>query len=257
MTGKIRIIGLVLGLFILFAGCSNEIENPGGIPAPPSQPDTPRDLNASIGDGQAGISWSINRPETVDYYKLYLSDSASVDGMRYLDSTSSQTYTVTNLINGKRYYFRAAIVDNSGVEGEMSDALGLTPGIFSMTIENYKEYINTRQVNINLIAPSGAELVELSEDSNFGNNVHLVSFNNIVQFEMSDGDGVKKVFARFELQGGGSSIGSVSDSIILDRVAIIDSVTFSTGFPSGSSSASDSPASISSARRSRAVVHAS
>jgi fibronectin type 3 domain-containing protein len=224
-----RIIGLGVIFLILTIGCSNEVDNPEGLPPLPQQPGTPRDLSAEVGDAQVILNWSINRPETVDYYKLYLSDSASVEGMRFLDSTDQLNYAVSNLVNGKRYYFRISIVDNSGLEGEMSDALSAVPGVFSIAIENQKEYINSRNVTINLIAPALAELVELSESSDFSQNFRLLEFNSIIQYELSDGDGVKTVYARFELLGGGASIGFVSDTIILDRLAVIDSVTVATG----------------------------
>jgi fibronectin type 3 domain-containing protein len=220
-----RILIFLLAAGIVLAGCSNDIEPPSGIPAPPAQPETPRDLTASIGDGIAAINWAVNNTAAVDHYVIYSSDSASVEGMRLLDSTDAENYTVNNLINGKRYYFRVTAVDNSGLEGEMSDVLSLVPGLFSITIEDYSVYTSTRSVSISFIAPAGTDLVEMSEDSNFITDVHIHEFANTLGFELSDGDGVKKVYACFELTGGGSSVGFVSDSIILDRVAIIDSIT--------------------------------
>jgi hypothetical protein len=132
--------------------------------------------------------------------------------------------TIEDLVNGKEYYFRVAEVDSSGLEGEKSSAVSAVPGIFSINIENGSEYTNSRSVTIALTAPTGTSLVQLSEDSTFA-TAHWDAYGSSKGFELSEGDGTKFVYAQFQLNAGGSSVRTVSDDIILDRSAVIDSVT--------------------------------
>lgn len=215
---------LVLLAVLMAAGCSNEVDAPGPVASLPPQPETPLGLKAAVGDGLIVLSWTVNNPAAVARYRLYFSDTASVERMRLLDSTTLTQYTVRNLANGRKYYFQIAAVATSGLEGEPCQMVGIAPGLFSINIASGRAYTNTRSVSVGLTAPSGASLVQLSEDSAFA-GASWESYAANKSFELSDGDRTKTVYARFQMDNGGSSSGFVADSIILDRVALIDSVT--------------------------------
>jgi len=212
----------ILILAAVLIGCSDEIESPSeSLPLPP-RPETPRGLTAAIGDQQVVLSWSVGDPGTVDRYKIYFSDTATTD-MSVIDSTVFTVDTVDGLANGRQYFFRVAAVDTSGLEGTKSSAIAAVPGIFSIDIEDGSEYTNSRTVSIALTAPQGTSLVQLSEDDTFA-SAHWESYASSKTFELTDGDGVKTVYARFQLDAGGNSVGRVFDDIELDRGAVIDSV---------------------------------
>lgn len=219
-----RLSVMVLLAVLMAAGCSNVIDPPGPVASLPPQPEIPMALKAAIGDGLIELSWTVNNPAAVARYRLYFSDTASVEKMRLFDSTIQTRYTVRNLANGKRYYFQVAAIATSGLEGDPSPMLGVAPGLFSISIAAGRRYTNTRTVSVGLTAPFGTTLVQLSEDSSFAGG-QWESFAQSKNIELSDGDETKTVFARFQLDAGGSSAGFAADSIILDRSAIIDSVT--------------------------------
>jgi fibronectin type 3 domain-containing protein len=221
VMGKKLIIILSL-LIIALAGCSDEIETPSGISDLPSQPETPRGLTASIGNGQIVLEWTVTNPAAIDRYVVYFSDSATT-GMMVFDTTALDTDTVDGLVNGRTYFFRVSVIDNDGLEGIQSSAVAGMPGIFSISIETGRPYTNDRSVTINLIAPEGTNLVQLSEDPAF-NGAHWEIYGNNKSFELSDEDGAKIVYARFEMNTGGISVDAIFDDIVLDRKAEIDTV---------------------------------
>jgi hypothetical protein len=219
---------LVLLAVLMMAGCSNEIDPPGPAAPLPPPPEIPMGLKAAVGDGLIELSWGVNNPAAVSRYKVYYADTASVDKMRILDSTTQTGYTVRNLANGRRYYFQVSAVATTGLEGEPSPMLAAAPGLFSISIAGGHRYTNVRTVAVGITAPSGTTLVQLAEDSSFASG-QWENFALTKTFELSDGDGTKIVYARFQMDAGGSSAGHAADSIMLDRTAIIDSVTENSG----------------------------
>jgi len=206
---------------LIWAGCSNEVEPPNGASDLPAQPETPRGLTASIGNGQIVLKWAVTDEAAISKYVVYYSDSAATD-MLVFDTTVHLTDTIDGLVNGRRYYFRVAAIDNANLQGVQSTPITGVPGIFSILIENGAKYTNTREVTITITAPDGTGLVRLSEDPEFA-DAHWSSFTGGKPFDLSDKDTVKTVYAQFELEAGGSSVDVISDDIILDRSSVIDS----------------------------------
>jgi fibronectin type 3 domain-containing protein len=219
------ILSVILGVAV--AGCSSEVEAPNRSLPLPVKPETPRGLTASVGDREIGLSWTVGDTAAADHFMIYFSDSA-VTAATLLDSTDSNimSYTATGLVNGRPYYFRVATVDTAGLEGDKSSPAAATPGIFAIIIESDREYTKTRDVTITVTAPQGVNLMQLSEDASF-TGAHWESYGGTKSFELSDGDGLKTVYARFQINAGGNSVSTVSDDIILDRSAAIDSVKVS------------------------------
>lgn len=223
---RILMYSLSIILVLIAVGCDHAIDRPTAPPTAPTQPETPTGLAVSISDRTVLLTWSVATPANARSYVVYYSDSSStVDAMVLLDSTTSATYTADGLTNGQRYYFRVSVVDSrSRLEGVMSDPVSATPGVFAVNIAGGAFYTRSQSVSVDLTAPQTTQLVELSEDSLF-TGAHWSSYSTVSSFEFSDGDGVKRLYARFQLSTGGNSIGQVSDTIILDRLATIDSVT--------------------------------
>jgi fibronectin type 3 domain-containing protein len=218
-----RILASAVMAVVIAAGCSNEIEPPSGIANLPAKPETPRGLTAAIGDGRVTVSWIVTNPAVVERYLVYSSDSSTAE-MALIDSTPSTSYTVEGLVNGRPYYFAVAAVTTDGIEGERSGSIRAVPGVFSILVESGQKYTNGRAVTVGLTAPQGTSLVQLSEDSTFA-AAHWENMAASRNLELSEPDGLKRIFARFQLSGAGGSAGTVFDEIILDRVAKIDSVT--------------------------------
>ena len=210
------------GLFAV--GCNNNVAPPSGVLKLPPQPETTIGLTASIGDGQVRLAWHVNNPSAVSRYKIYFSDSSATAAMYLLDSTAESQYAVSGLVNGRQYYFRVSAVAGYGLEGLKSTAIAAVPGVFAINIDGGRQYTNSRQVTITPTAPGGTDLIQLAHDSTFA-GAQWENLSSAIDFELSDGDGMKVVYARFQLNGGGNSIRFVADSIRLDRVAMIRSVT--------------------------------
>ncbi len=222
-----RIYVLILLCLAALIGCSEEVEPPVAVDEIDG-PGAPATVSLNIGDGLVQLNWTPGTSGNIGHYAVYFSDeSPDPAEMIRQDTTSILTYTVTGLLNGRRYFFRVASVTPGGLEGEKSGAVTATPGIFSIAIENGAEYTDSRDVTVNITAPNGTDLMQLSEDSLF-TGAFWKNFSQSTSFTLSDSDGSKKVFARFQFEGGNSA-SSVSDIIILDRFAGIDSVTESSG----------------------------
>lgn len=220
------VTGIILGA-ILLTGCSTEIDPPNSVASLPAQPETPRGLTASIGDGMIELTWTINTPAAVSKYMIYYTDDAEAEPV-LLDSSVTASYTATGLTNGRPYYFSVAAVSTGSIEGIRSSALEATPGVFSININQGNPFTNNRTVTVGLTAPTGVTLVQLSENNLF-TDAHWENFSLTKSFQLSDGDGVKQVYARFQISGGGLSTGTITDDITLDRIAAIDSVTENSG----------------------------
>ncbi len=223
MGKYVWILSVILGL--LAAGCSNEIDAPNRSLPLPVKPETPRGVTASIGDRQVDLSWTVGNTAAIDHFVIYFSDS-SITAATLLDSTENNvtTYSATGLVNGRSYYFRVAAVDTTGVEGDKSSPALATPGVFSIVIENGRPYTNKRDVTISLTAPQNVSLVMLSENAAFVGG-HWESYGASKSFQLSDSDGLKTVYAQFQIDAGGNSVTNASDDITLDRKAVITSVT--------------------------------
>ncbi|MEE9443370.1 MAG: fibronectin type III domain-containing protein [candidate division Zixibacteria bacterium] len=218
-------ISILVAMFLL--SCSEEIESPSGVSGLPAEPEAPRGLTAAIGEGSITLSWGVSDASAISQYFIYYSDSSSSD-MSLLDSTQNLSYEVTGLSNGVGYFFRVSALTTTGYEGEKSRAVSATPGIFSILINNGDEYTNDRTITIALTAPALTSLVQFSESSDF-NSAHWEDFSAMKGYLLSDGDEMKRVYARFQTRDGGNSSGMIADSIILDRYAVIDSVTENSG----------------------------
>ncbi|MFH1701387.1 MAG: fibronectin type III domain-containing protein [Candidatus Zixiibacteriota bacterium] len=227
MKKKYFILAFSILCAMIILSCSEEIESPSGISGLPAEPEIPRGLTAAIGEGTINLAWTISNASAISQYFIYYSDSSSSD-MSLLDSTKNLSYQVTGLSNGVEYFFRISVLTTAGYEGKKSRVVRATPGIFSILINNGNEFTNSRSISIALTAVDATDLVQFSESFDF-NSAHWENFSPTKSYLLSDGDGMKRLYARFQTRDGGNSTGMIADSIILDRYAAIDSVTENSG----------------------------
>jgi len=215
-----RRLGLLLlstAALLLFS-CSRTIDRPTKpvIDAPA----TPAGVTVAIGDRTIRLSWQDT--EDAVRYRVYRV-SNTVDELRLYDSTSVTTYTDHNVSNGVNYFYQVAAVDAAGLEGVRSPEIAAQAGVFSVAIDNDKQYTNSRTVSLSLTAPSTVSAVRLASTPTLSDRPWL-PYSSSRSWELSSGDGEKTVYAEFRDASGATSIDIVSDDIILDTRAVIDSV---------------------------------
>ena len=221
----------------LFAGCSRYIDSENPVRTLPSLPPTPFNVSATLDNGSATLTWEVQDSAAVKRFRIYQSDSSG-QNPHVKDSTVAVSFskTVNGLQANQRYFFQIAAVGPQGIEGEKSTPpLALTSSIFSIDINNGALYTNTQTVNITPNVPSAVTHIMLSEDSNLV-GAQFEPLQGQQSFRLSDGDGLKHIYARFLYNDGTQTGGPVTDSITLDTHAQIDSVFYtpaSASFTSG------------------------
>lgn len=214
-------LSVMTASLLFLISCSRTIERP----TKPEfkAPTTPAGVTVGIGDRKIILSWE-SAAESVKY-RLYRVGN-SVDELRLYDSTTGTTYTDRNVSNGVTYYYQVASVNADGLEGVRSPEISGQAGVFSIALENDKQYTKSRTVSLSLTAPSTVSAVRLAASSNLSDRPWL-PYSSTRSWEVSSGDGEKTVYAEFRDVSGATSVDIVSDDIILDTRAVIDSVTVS------------------------------
>ncbi|UCD94710.1 MAG: fibronectin type III domain-containing protein [Candidatus Zixiibacteriota bacterium] len=231
-----RTIGLLL-IALLASGCDRYIESEDMSFPPPEEPPLPVSLKITHLPDVIRLDWQATDTITGMRFRVYHADS--LDGAYSLLGTASDfTYATGSLSSGQRYYFKISSVTPEGLEGKMSSAVSTIVGVVSAVINGGDKYTNSRDVTISFVVPLPALLMQVAEDESFA-GAHWENFSVSKLFRLSAGDGTKSVYARFRFNDGSEtdSAAAVSDSIILDTHARIDSVYF---VPSGIALAKDS-----------------
>ncbi len=220
---------LILLIGLIAAGCERTFDTNNVGFEPPDEISAPIALKVfHLPDG-IRLSWAVHDTSEVSFFRVYYTQSED-DGYILWDTTSAFELDVTGLSSGITYLFRVATVTSGGVESPQSTSVSTSPGIISVSINNDAEYTNSRQLSVRFVVPATPNLVLLSEDS-LGTAASWRNFAQPSTFTVSEGDGVKRVFARFRFTDGSESVESVGDSIILDTRAQIDSVWFTSSTP--------------------------
>ena len=201
---------------------------PGDLP-------TPSNLVTQINDRSVSLSWEVTGAANVNRYRIYSSKQA--DQFELLDSSATLSIRLDNLPPNETIKLGVTAVNATGIEGEMSESVTVVVGLLSISINSSDLLTNRRDVNILINAPSTAAFVVMSEDSLFADGSQPVPVPSQLAFTLSQGDGLKTVYARFSFDNGSESGDLISDDITLDTRAIIDSVTYT---PSGQTFATGS-----------------
>ncbi|NIM19909.1 MAG: hypothetical protein GTO51_06645 [Candidatus Latescibacteria bacterium] len=228
MIGKPRILLLV---FIIALGgglsaCLDEV--PEELTAPSPQIPRPFNLRAVVGLDSLTLYWDADPDYAFSGFAVYRSDNEGAVWMKIGEAPSSP-FGDGSIRSGLLYLYRISGLNPSGLEGNPSVPLIVETSLFSISINAGDEFTNQRSVVLFLTASSQTQHVRFSEDPDLG-GAEWISFQSTYDFTLSPGDGTKTVYAQFMDKFGNAS-DKVSDTIILDMQAAIDSLTFSPPSP--------------------------
>ncbi len=218
-------------LLMLAAGCSRHIDSPDLSQKLPNRPPVPVNLKAIHFPEGLTLSWQAADTSVIRFFRIFNSDS--INGSYVIwDSTVGATFSkpLLGLVAERNYFFRVASVTTSGLEGNLSSAISVAFGPLSIIINNDDKYTRTRDVTITFTAPASTNLAQLSENSDFA-DARWETIAPTLGKTLSSGDGVKRLFARFQFNDGSESGGLIGDSIILDTRAEIDTAYFRADAP--------------------------
>ena len=215
---------LMIAALALAAGCEREIDSRTPTRSLPDPLPAPFNVSVELADRAVTLNWEMTDSSRVNRFRVYQTET---DTASYIlrDSTTAYTITISDLSVNKVYLFRVAAVDGNHIEGSRSAAVTTLVGLMQLSINDGDDYTNGRDVQLRLTTTGTATHVILSEDSLFGDTDYR-SFASLVNFTLSDGDELKKVYAGFIFADGSRSASPVSDEIILDTRVEIDSVFF-------------------------------
>ena len=225
MRGIIYISSILL---IFAAGCSRYIESENFSQKLPDQPPIPTSLKAThLPDGLT-LSWQVSDTTVIRFFRIYTADSLN-GNYRIWDSTSGKAFSkpMLGLIAGQTYYFKVASITTGGLEGAMCSAISIVPGPLSIMINNDDEYTRSQNVTVTFTAPTATILVQLSENADFA-DARWEAIAPSLDKTLGLGDGVKRLYAKFQFNDGSESGGLIGDSIFLDTRAEIDTAYFGT-----------------------------
>ncbi len=228
---KIAALPIVLAVVLLSISCSRDIERPTRYGLAIDAPATPAGITVGIGDRTIQLSWQVTTG--AGQYRVYRADGTAED-FRLYDSTNTASFADRNVANNVLYQYQIASVNPDGLEGVRSPAVSGRPGIFSLAINDDKQYTGSQAVTLSLTGPGGGT-VRIAESSDLTDRPWL-PYASSKSWELTAGDGEKTVYAEFRDASGAASIDLVSDNIILDTRAVIDSVA---GSPEGTLSAAE------------------
>ncbi len=227
MRNRTRIEGAFFTLLLFgFIGCEKEQTNPLKV-ASSNYPKAPANLTALIGDRFIRLQWEDSAPSQgqIEHYNIFRKDTLIVQHM-LLDTTSDREYRDQTVRNGMQYSYRVSAVSIDGYEGPVSEAIEVSPGIYGISINQGEAYTNNRSVSLSFIAPAGTRLIKISNDTLLESSA-WETFASNRSWELSPGDGAKKVYASFSDELGNQANSPVYDSITLDSRAVITSMQIS------------------------------
>ena len=179
-----------------------------------------------------GYSTPVFKDITVDYHKPVKKVDVSIDGKASWVSAigTEKWYALVDLPENQTTIW-VRVTDVAGETGTASVTVDVdtTPPTGAININNGDEFAPGRNVNISCNAKDkyGVASVLLSQDRLFS-DAEWASYSSSVPFTLSEGDGVKTVFAKFRDVHGLESL-VVNDSIILDTTPPKGSVVIGDG----------------------------
>lgn len=223
-----KLLSIALLLTLVALSCTRQIDSKDPVRSLPDAGPTPFNVQAAINNGSVDLSWDITDPGAVAKYRIYTYDTAS-GGYIITDSSTTQTARVENLGANHTYEFAVASVSADGLEGHKSERVTVRMTHYAITISGDVEYTRFIDVAVQTTTLSTTTHMMLSEDPNFA-DASFETFSANKSFRLSVGDGVKTVYARLQFSDGSVTGDPLSDDIILDSQASIESVDFT---PSG------------------------
>jgi hypothetical protein len=218
-------------LVLACASCSTGSEEPvfdnpfdpangSGLPVPDS-------VVVAVGNNQVQLSWSLPEGGEADEYAVFRrrldAETAADAETRLVKRVGARTFLDTGVRNGRLYGYRIAAGKDDRF-GERTDEVEARPALFAVALAEDAPRTRNRTVGAVMTAPQGVVAVSLSETSG-DPEASWRPYAPTLSWVLSGGDGEKTVYARFRLSDGEESL-PVSDSIVLDTRAVIESVDF-------------------------------
>jgi len=227
MKQKLGLAALLLWVSLCQWSCDKKPTNPV-FPKDSQFPPQPRNLIVAVIDQIATLSWNIDNPALVQFYRIYRRDTSTAV-FAVLDTVMGRRFYVDGALkNDLKYFYQVSAVNTGGFESRRSDIVNATSSFASIIIEAGADFIAKRQVLLKLTAPARTALMKLSNDSTFA-NATWQRFEPNTTWILSFGDGVKTVYAKFRDADGSEYPQVVKDAIILDTTALITEVSENTG----------------------------
>lgn len=224
---RIRNLVVLLPLAAALFSCSRYIDSDNPVRSIPTAPPTPINVSAKLDNSAVTLSWELTDSTKATRFRIYTTDANGANAsLRDSTTTAIYTRTISGLLVNQRYFFSVATIGTGGIEGERSAPYGVTAGIMSIAINGGKKFTNSRDVSVTASVPQSASHIMLSESPDM-TGASFEPFQNQSSFQITDGDGLKRIYARFIFSDGTQSGSPVVDSIKLDTKAQIDSVYFS------------------------------
>lgn len=191
---------------------------------------TPVNVRLSVTSASVTIDWDVLVATGITEYRVYRAEGTGA--FRWLASTSAQTYVDAAVVTGVTYRYQVSAI-KGGLEGARSASVTAVPDVFGIVLEGGAEATSASSVApgsfkivVGLLAPPHTVSFRVSENPTLV-GAAVQSFNPgfpTATFQLTQGDGLKTVYAKFTTEGGSVSE-LVSASIILDTKAVILQVT--------------------------------
>ncbi len=212
-------------LSTLALGCLDDIEE-APLALTSTEISAPAGLMARVSDGAVHLEW-MAVPDAVAY-RLYRAAGLPTGQVRIAE-TAGTSYTDSNLVNGRVYYYSVAAVIEGPLEGPQSDQISAVPSIYSVQINGGLEMTGSRSVTLELTGPATTLLMKIGHQPDLAGAV-WESYASSRTWLLQEGDGLKTVYALFQDAGGAVSPVAIA-SITLDTYAEITDLDISETSP--------------------------
>lgn len=183
-------------------------------------PAAPVEVVAKIGNGIVVLTWQIEDSNSIKEYRIYRRALDEVNFHR-IGRTARKQYLDESVVNGMSYDYEIAAVNKAGKEGKHSRTISVIPAIYSIILDGGASCTNNRGVKITVTAPANTMLVNFSNDSTF-RETNWETYATARDWQLSPGDGMKTVYAKFRNVENQELTEPVTANIILDTIAAIE-----------------------------------
>lgn len=216
---------LVIAVIALTMGCHRHINERNTVSSLGEPPPVPEQLQLIVNDQAVLLSWTVSDMTGVSFFRVYMQTDGAGEFVERT-TTAGMVTTITGLLDNHSYAFLVRSVTADALEGEPSVTVSTQITPMSITINDDQEFVRGRNVLVQINAPANLSNLMISEDSLFVGEEFGLFAGNQTAFQLSDGDGTKTVYARFQFSDGAQTGDLLSDDIILDRLAEIESLIF-------------------------------
>ncbi len=195
-------------------------------PPPGTLTATPSGLIAASGNRQIKITW--DAVPAASWYNIYWSSASGVTGDKRtkIPDITSNYYTHTGLSNGTTYFYLVTSGNNYGESAESVEIASVpgsndtSPPTGSVTINNNADYTTSTVVELLLLSSSARGISQMCI-SNTNTCSSWEPYATTKSWTLTEGDGLKYVYAWFKDSTGISNVNPYFSTIILDTKLLL------------------------------------